>query len=66
LVKQSLQDRQKKLIQEQEKLSLLNNEVSNLENEFAKDVEKLREMIDQLSIDISYHEKDYDEKKNYF
>ncbi|ETO12194.1 hypothetical protein RFI_25181 [Reticulomyxa filosa] len=61
-VRQSLEQKTLQLQQEQLRLAKMNAELEAIEQELAKDVEKLREMIDQLSRDIAFWEEDYNTK----
>jgi len=63
LVRQSLDYKASLLYKEQQKLAKVNDELDAIENELAKDVEKLREMIDQLSRNIVFWEEDHNNKK---
>jgi len=63
LLRQSLDYKASLLYKEQQKLAKVNEELEAIEHELAKDVEKLREMIDQLSRNIVFWEEDYNVKK---
>jgi len=63
LVRQSLEYKVGLLQKEQQRLARVNDELESIEHELAKDVEKLREMIDQLSRNIAFWEEDHTSKK---
>jgi len=63
LVRQSLDEKSQQLQREQEKLGKVNAELEAIEHELARDVETLREMIDQLSRNIVLWEEDHKLKK---
>ena len=66
LVETQLKEKAKRLQLEQQKLAQVNGELHALETKLAKDVAKLREMIDSISYDINWYEKDFEYKKKQY